>query len=167
VSDLRRALAQRREQLSKSFGQNSGSRQASSHHQGQEQSQGQGRGAGKEQGPGQQLGQEGQVGDSEHASRGVEGDAAASRGGGANELVFGGQAEMDPDRLAFDALPPGHGGEGQELFGLRAANPKANPNPQVAPGSGAAAVGAQGAGYDEGVMRPRNRMLVQRYFDTP
>lgn len=94
-------------------------------------------------------------------------DAAAGRGGGANELVFGGQAELDPERLKFDALPPGHGGEGQELFGLRAANPKANPNAPDGQSTGSAAAGDQGAGYNEGAMRPRNRTLVQKYFDSP
>jgi hypothetical protein len=95
-----------------------------------------------------------------------EDGAGISRGGGANELVFGGGAEMDPDRLKFDALPEGHGGEGQELFGLRAANPRVNPSAPDGVSTGTAAAGDQGAGYNEGAMRPRNRALVQKYFDS-
>jgi hypothetical protein len=82
------------------------------------------------------------------------------------ELVFGGDAEMDPNRLKYEALPEGNGGEADELFGLRAANPKPNQNGQVSPATGRGASGDQAAGYDEGAMRPRNRALVQRYFDS-
>ena len=73
---------------------------------------------------------------------------------------------MDPDRLKYEPLPGGNGGEGEELFGLRSANPKANPNGAASPATGKGASGDQAAGYDEGAMRPRNRALVQRYFDS-
>jgi hypothetical protein len=49
---------------------------------------------------------------------------------------------------------------------MRAANPKAGPRDFVSPASGNGAAGDQAAGYDEGAMRPRNRSLVQRYFDS-
>ena len=88
------------------------------------------------------------------------------RGGEAEELVFGGSAEMDPDRLKYEPLPEGNGGEGEELFGLRGADPRKNPKTGASPGTGAGASGDQAAGYDEGAMRPRNRALVQRYFDS-
>lgn len=181
VSELKNALQQRREQLAKSFGQKSGSsgQQASrpsgqsQQGQGQQGQQGQGKG---QQGKGQSgdgqsgsgqsgNGSQGKGNGDEHASRNVE-EGSPARGGGANELVFGGEAEMDPDRLKFDALPEGNGGEAGDLFGLRAANPKANPNVPDGVVSGSAAVGDQGAGYSEGAMRPRNRALVQKYFDS-
>ena len=73
---------------------------------------------------------------------------------------------MDPDRLKYEALPEGNGGEGEELFGLRGTNPKTNPDGTISTGTGQSATGDQAAGYDEGAMRPRNRALVQRYFDS-
>ena len=93
-------------------------------------------------------------------------EGGVGRGGDPQELVFGGNAEMDPDRLKYEPLPEGNGGEGEELFGLRAANPRTNPDGTVSAGTGAGASGDQAAGYDEGAMRPRNRALVQRYFDS-
>ena len=96
----------------------------------------------------------------------MEEGGGVGRGGDAHELVFGGNAEMDPDRLKYEALPEGNGGEGEELFGLRSANPRPHKDGTISPGTGAAASGDQAAGYDEGAMRPRNRALVQRYFDS-
>jgi len=180
VSDLRKALQQRREQLSKSFGQQSGQRQASSGQQGQQGQgqQGQGQQGQGQQGQGQQgKSGEGQRGDGdststakvipgkEHASNYV--DPSTGHGWAPpGELVFGGQAEMDPDRLKFEALPEGHGGEGEELFGLRTANPKVNGAGLVVPGTGANAAGDQAPGHVEGPLLPRNRALIQRYFDS-
>jgi hypothetical protein len=67
--------------------------------------------------------------------------------------------------LKLDAMPKGNGGEGEELLGLQAANPTVGARPASA-GQGSVAAGQQAAGYDEGAMRPRNRTLVQRYFDS-
>ena len=82
------------------------------------------------------------------------------------DILIGETAEMDPERLKYEALPPGNGGEGDELFGLKSANPKKSPSDFVSPSKGNSATGDQAAGYDEGAMRPRNRALVQRYFDS-
>ena len=72
---------------------------------------------------------------------------------------------MDPDRLKFEPLPPGQGGESDELFGMRAANP---PKGQggASPGTGATATGTQARGNDDGALLPRNRVLIKRYFDS-
>ncbi len=96
----------------------------------------------------------------------MDSSAGVGRGGEAGELLFGEGAEMNPERLGFEPLPAGQGGEAQELLGLRAANPQARPGSSPRNGTGGAAAGDQAAGYDEGAMRPRNRALVQRYFDS-
>ena len=84
-----------------------------------------------------------------------------------NATVFGGEAEMDPDRLKYEALPEGNGGDPGELFGLKQANPKrTTPSTFISPATNTGPTGDQAAGYDEGSMRPRNRTLVQRYFDS-
>ncbi len=163
VNDLRKALQQRQDQLAKQFspGQNKSPttrRPSGKSNKGEGQGEGQGEG---ESGKGQ-----GKSGGDEHASRGVEEGAGAGRGGEANELVFGGQAEIDPERLKYEPLPEGNGGDGEELMGLRGTNPKHQPSDAVSPSSGTGAAGDQAAGYDEGAMRPRNRALVQRYFDS-
>ena len=80
--------------------------------------------------------------------------------------MFGGEAEMDPNRLAFEALPEGNGGEAGELRGLRAANPRVKEGVAVTNGSGANAAGEGAAGWGEAPMRPRNRALVEKYFNS-
>ena len=56
---------------------------------------------------------------SQHASHRGKGGAGVGRGGESSPLVFGGEAEMDPDRLKFQPLPEGQGGEADELWGLQ------------------------------------------------
>lgn len=92
--------------------------------------------------------------------------AGVGKGGDTQELVFGDKAELNADRLKFEALPQGHGGQGEQFFGLRSANPQAKPSGGPSPASGGGSSGTQAVGYDEGALRPRNRELVQRYFDT-
>jgi hypothetical protein len=166
LSELKNALKRRREQLAKSFGQKSGNAGQQASRQSGQGRQPHGQEGQGQPGDGQRGNDRGRGSGGEHASRSVDEDAAPSRGGGAHELVFGGEAEMDPRRLDFAALPEGNGGEAGELFGLRAANPKVNSNAGDGVVSGTAAVGGQGAGYNEGAMRPRNRALVQKYFDS-
>jgi hypothetical protein len=102
-----------------------------------------------------------------HASRGVEQGGGPGRGGEAGRLVFGAEAEMDPARLKLELTPPGHGGEGGELFGLAARDPAlASGVVAAAPAQGAAPTGERGAGHDPGALSPRHRALVRRYFDT-
>ena len=73
---------------------------------------------------------------------------------------------MNPDRLKFEPLPQGRGGEATELWGLRAANPALHgANPRTV-GAGAAATGAQAPGHRESSLLPRNRELIQKYFDS-
>jgi hypothetical protein len=159
TDELRRALQQRQQQLAQRFNPGASNPRSASRPSAQQAQSGQAR-EGQEGRPGQ----DGQPGG--HASRAVDPSAGVSRGGETSELVFGEHAEMDPSRLGFEPLPPGHGGEAEQLLGLRAANPKVNANVRPGTASGAAAKGDQAAGYDEGAMRPRNRALVQRYFDS-
>ncbi|RKH12677.1 hypothetical protein D7V97_07755 [Corallococcus sp. CA053C] len=175
VADLRRTLERRQQALAQRFGQENnaaGNRGAQARRptrrsqsgqgqrgQGQRGQGQQGDGEGEGEGQGQQGGQ--------HPSRGARpGDGASvGRGGDSNPLVFGGEAEMDPDRLAFQPLPEGHGGDAEELWGLRAADPKARTGPAGA--AGAQGTGARGdatAGPGSGPLLPRNRDLVKRYF---
>jgi hypothetical protein len=79
--------------------------------------------------------------------------------------MFGDEAEMDAERLAFQPLPQGQGGEAEELWGLRAAEPVTREGP--APAGGGQGPGAQGeatAGHSGAPLLPRNRELVKRYF---
>ncbi|PZR04442.1 MAG: hypothetical protein DI536_34360 [Archangium gephyra] len=155
MNQLRNALAQRQKELGNKFNPNNGNGQSQ-------------QGEGKPQ-RGPQRGSDGQGSQRQqggHASRNFGGDGEPSRGGEAAELVFGEQAEMDPERLAFEELPEGNGGEAGELRGLRAANPKVKQSAPLTPATGSGANGDQAAGWDEGAMRPRNRALVQRYFDS-
>ncbi|MBN1207659.1 MAG: hypothetical protein JXB05_22535 [Myxococcaceae bacterium] len=166
ISDLRRTLERRRQQLEERFGQESAGRQASRRRQSGAGRQGRGRGQGQ-QGEGQGEG-EGQSGQDAHASRAVrEGPKGAGpgRGGESQPLFFGGEAEMDPERLAFQPLPPGQGGEADELWGLKAADPERE-GVTVTP-SAARGTGAQGdatPGHSAAPLLPRNRDLVKRYF---
>lgn len=171
ADQLRKALSQRREQLSKSFGQKESQRQSGSAQRQGASQRGAGQGSGK-QGPPSDGNGDGSGGPPKldptkagHASRQV--DSSAGRGGGPETpLVFGDSAEMDPERLQFEALPKGNGGEADELFGLRAANPKVGRQP-LNPGTGVGAqAGDQAAGNGEQPMLPKNRALIQKYFDT-
>jgi len=161
AEQLRRALEQRRQQLSNSFGQGkpqSGSSARSPPPSGQTPRQGgaQGEGSG-----GKALDPSGKG----HLSHQV--NPSAGHGPGSDTpLVFGDDAEMDPNRLKFEALPKGQGGEAEELYGLKAANPSTARQP-LSPGtSSGAASGAQAPGNGEAPMLPKNRALIQRYFDT-
>lgn len=167
AEQLKKALEQRRNQLSKSFGQkqSTGSRgqQQSAGRSGQ--SRGSQRGAG--QGEGEGEGESGQLDPTKpgHASRQV--DPSAGHGPAAEtSLVFGDAAEMDPERLNFEALPKGNGGEAEELFGLRAANPKVGRQPLNPGGASGAHAGDRAPGAGEQPMLPKNRALIQKYFDT-
>lgn len=160
ADQLRRALEQRRQQLSNSFGQ--GNRQSGA---------GGPKGAGKWErvkAPAKGDGSGSSSLDPNakgHASRQV--DPSTGKGGGADTpLVFGDDAEMDPNRLKFEALPKGSGGEAEELYGLKAANPRIGRQPLSGGTSNGAAAGDQAPGNGEAPMLPKNRALIQRYFDT-
>jgi hypothetical protein len=169
IFNLRRTLERRQQQLEDRFGQGNSSRQANGRrqsgsgrqNQGQGQvQQGEGEGEGKGEGEGE--------GQSQHASRAArEGNkgAGVGRGGESSPLVFGGEAEMDPDRLKFQPLPEGQGGEANELWGLKAADPQregVTVTPSAARGSGVQ--GDATPGHSTGPLLPRNRDLVKRYF---
>ncbi len=171
ADQLRKALEQRRQQLSKSFGQNQNQSNGSQRPSNGQKSAGRSPGKSGQQGNGQESG-DGNGGDTQldpnkagHASRQV--DPSAGHGpGGDTPLVFGDSAEMDPERLKFEALPKGNGGEGEELFGLRAANPKVG-RQALNPGtSSGAQSGDQAPGNGEQPMLPKNRALIEKYFDT-
>ncbi|WP_317987872.1 hypothetical protein [Hyalangium gracile] len=168
ISDLRRSLERRQQQLADRFGQGNPSQQGSASRSGSGR-RGQGRGQGQgeqEDGEGQGQGQ-GQRGG--HASRSVrEGKGAGvGRGGESRPLVFGDAAEMDPDRLEFQPLPEGQGGEASELWGLKAAEPRREGIMVVpSPTQGTGAQGDATPGYSTGPLLPRNRDLVKRYFGS-
>ncbi|MCP3102256.1 hypothetical protein LZ198_25635 [Myxococcus sp. K15C18031901] len=188
VADLRRSLERRQQSLERRFGEQegqsrSGERSASARRQGQGQQGAEGRegqgqqGAEGREGQGQQgregqgrqgegEGQQGRGASRGHASRGArEGTGAPGREGGHESLVFGGEAEMDPDRLAFQPLPEGRGGEAGELWGLEAADPQRSAGPAGAAGAkGTAAQGEGTAGPGAQPLLPRNRDVVKRYF---
>lgn len=174
IADLRRTLERRQQSLAKNFGEENasrGNRGAQARRPSQRQQSGQGQKGQKGQGQGQGEGEEGDgegPQDGQHASRNVRQGDGASRGGKSQPVVFGGEAEMNPERLAFQPLPDGHGGEAEELWGLRAADPQARTG-QAGPG-GSKGTGAQGdatAGPTSGPLLPRNRDLVKRYFGGP
>lgn len=169
LADLRESLERRRKELEQRFGQG---RPGDSRESSGNSRQGSGRdaragrqGSGRQgQGQGQDGSGQGQDG---HASRNVrQGDGSGvGRGGESRPLVFGGQAEMDPDRLAFQPLPEGHGGESAELWGLKAADPQAHGGrPSGSAGQGTGARGDATAGHTAAPLLPRNRELVKRYF---
>ncbi|MGE6758593.1 hypothetical protein ACQKGO_11310 [Corallococcus interemptor] len=175
IADLRRTLERRQQSLAQRFGEENASRgnrgaQARRPTRRQQSGQGQkGQGQGEGEGEGEEGDGEGQQG-SQHASRNTrQGDGAGTgRGGESQPLVFGGEAEMDPNRLAFQPLPDGNGGEAEELWGLRAADPRARTG-QAGPSSakGTGAKGDATAGPASGPLLPRNRDLVKRYFGGP
>ncbi|WP_237081576.1 hypothetical protein [Myxococcus xanthus] len=170
IASLREALERRRQSLENRFDSNS--RNGSDSQARRQGSRGQNSGQGQQ---GQGQGQSGRGGEGEgqsnsgqqgHASRGVRNGAGVSRGGGSQPLVFGDEAEMDPERLAFEPLPPGHGGdEGEELWGLRAADPRRRAGPAGPGGAqGTQARGDATAGPGAAPLLPRNRDMVRRYF---
>lgn len=178
IADLRRTLERRQQSLAQRFGDENasrGNRGAQARRPTRRQQSGQGQ---KGQGQDGQGEGEGEEGDGEgpqgnqHASRntrqGKGEGAGVSRGGESQPLVFGGEAEMDPNRLAFQPLPEGNGGEAEELWGLRAADPQARTG-QAGPSSakGTGAKGDATAGPTSGPLLPRNRDLVKRYFGGP
>ncbi|NNB91009.1 hypothetical protein [Corallococcus exiguus] len=185
IADLRRTLERRQQSLAQRFGEENASqgnrgaqarRPTRRQHSGQGQKgQGQkGQGQGQEgqgEGDGEEGDGEGQQGN-QHASRntrqGKGEGAGVSRGGESQPVVFGGEAEMDPNRLAFQPLPDGNGGDAEELWGLRAADPQARTG-QAGPSSakGTGAKGDATAGPTSGPLLPRNRDLVKRYFGGP
>ncbi|TQF17817.1 hypothetical protein FJV41_01330 [Myxococcus llanfairpwllgwyngyllgogerychwyrndrobwllllantysiliogogogochensis] len=173
ISELRRSLERRQQSLSQRFEPREGQgAQASSQRSGSRRKQGarqRSEGAsrpgqdGEQQGEGQGEGQ-GQTGNEGHASRGVR-RGTGTQGGGPSPLVFGGEAEMDPDRLSFEPLPEGQGGEAGELWGLEAADPRRGTGSAGAAGSrGTSARGEATAGPGAQPLLPRNRDLVKRYF---
>lgn len=164
ISELRRALASRQRDLAKAFGQGSGSGDSDS--EDGSGSEGKGTGPGKRRGvhP-SRLVQQGK-GDGSGESGDGQGAAGPGPGGGHNPLVYGGQAEVNPDRLKFQPLPKGEGGEAGELWGLQAADPKPDVEHARSDASGAAATGDRAPGTRTGPLLPRNRELVRRYFDS-
>jgi hypothetical protein len=169
IADLRQTLERRRQSLEQRFQQREGN--GSQSQQARRQSQrrngsGQGRNGSGQQGSGsEQNGSQG-GNNAGHASRNVREGAGAGRGGDNQELVFGGEAEMDPERLAFEPLPTGQGGEApQDLWGLKAADPKRQAGPAGAGSAqGTQAQGDATAGPGAAPLLPRNRDLVKRYF---
>lgn len=165
AESLKEALAKRREALAKSFGQKPGTAQgAPKPGEGKKKGTGE-KGEGKGDGEGKGQGQSDGDG---HASRKVmKGGGPAHGDAPPAELVFGGEANIDPDRLKFEPLPEGHGGdEPGELLGLRAANPHAPDDVPRSAATGATATGDQAAGHREGPLLPRNRALIERYFQS-
>ena len=148
VQDLKRALAQRQQQLAKQYGQGNGGQRSAQSQSGQ--------------GQGQSGGQSSESGDGQGQGAGV------SRGGGPGKLTFDNPNEVNPNRLAFAPLPEGSGGdEPGQLWGLRAVDPKASTEPsRGAAATGGMAQGEQAPGNDQGALLPRNRELIRRYFDS-
>ncbi|QSQ12918.1 hypothetical protein [Myxococcus landrumensis] len=155
-----------------SRGARQGARSQGQQGQGQQgegpQGDGQGDGQGRSEGQGGPRGARSGQG---HASRAVESRTGSNEagtgaeGGGHNPLVFGGGAEMDPERLAFEPLPEGQGGEAGELWGLQAADPLRSSGTMGAGGSrGTSAQGEATEGPGAQPLLPRNRELVKRYF---
>jgi len=64
-------------------------------------------------------------------------------------------------------MPEGYGGDGTELLGLVAANPTPRVGGKVTAGSGRGAEGEESPANREGNFLPRNKTLIQRYFDSP
>lgn len=144
VAQLRETLERRQRQLEQRFGQGAGRN---------------GTRPGGQQGEGDGQGQR-----SGHASRQAGKGAGVGRGGTSQPLVFGEEAEMDPERLAFKPLPKGQGGEAQGLWGLKAADPERREGGAGGGGQGTSAQGDAEAGHSAGPLLPRNRELVKRYF---
>lgn len=173
ISDLRKTLERRQGQLAERFGQGNANQPGQGPGQRRSGTSGKSAGTpGKEgEGEGEGEGQKGQAGQSGHASRSVkEGSGSGvARGGGSQPLVFGDEAEMDPERLKFQPLPAGQGGEAGALWGLRAAEPPKDGVPGALPPAvrGPSAQGEAAPGHSSTPLLPRNRDLVKRYFGGP
>jgi chemotaxis protein histidine kinase CheA len=167
LSELKKALANRQSSLNQQFspGKPNGASkpaQAKGKENGKGNSEGEGEGEGEGKdgtGKGKGKGKNGK-----HASRGTQ-KGGVGEGGESEELVFGGEAEIDPSRLKFEKLPEGNGGEAQDLLGLRAANPKVTEH-ETSAATGAFQNGDSAANYREGPMRPKNQALVEKYFQN-
>jgi hypothetical protein len=152
VSQLRQALEQRQKQLASAFGSSSSSSGARA----QEGSSSMGKGTGTEvaQGEGEGDGE----GD-------PDGPGAPVHGPGKGHLRFGPVPELHPERLQFAPLPDGHGGEGQQLWGLSAADPQIHAGGAAAVPGAHLAAGEQTPGHRQESLLPRNRELSRRYFE--
>jgi hypothetical protein len=151
VASLRETLERRQRELEQRFGQGNG-RNGNGSRPGEREGEGEGEGQGRQGG---------------HASRQTrqgKGESGTGRGGESQPLVFGDQAEMDPERLSFKPLPQGQGGEAQGLWGLRSAEPQRREGGGGGGGQGTGAQGDAEAGHSAGPLLPRNRELVKRYF---
>ncbi|HEX4621452.1 MAG TPA: hypothetical protein VH208_07780, partial [Myxococcaceae bacterium] len=142
VSQLRQALEQRQKQLANAFGSSSSS------------SAGKGTGTEVAQGEGEGDGE----GD-------PDGAGAPVHGPGKGHLRFGPVPELHPERLQFAPLPDGHGGEGQQLWGLSAADPQIHSGGAAAVPGAHLAAGEQTPGHRQESLLPRNRELSRRYFE--
>ena len=162
---VRDALAKRREALAKAFGQKPGNGAPPKSATGKKGAKGGAANPSDRPGdkPSHQPGSEG-PGHASHQGHGVgagHGDAPPA------ELVFGGEANIDPDRLKFEALPDGKGGDDPgALYGLRAADPQVANDVPRAGSQGTTATGARAAGQREGPLLPRNRAVIDRYFQA-
>jgi hypothetical protein len=154
VSQLRKALEQRQRQLASAFGSSpaSGGARAEGSSSDQKSSGG---GTGTELAEGEGDGE----GD-------PEGAGAPVHGPGKGHLRFGPVPEMHPERLQFAPLPEGHGGEGQELWGLSAADPRVHAGGATAVSGARLASGEQTPGHRQESLLPRNRELSRRYFES-
>lgn len=170
LAQLRQSLERRRQALENRFDSQNGNGATAQSQQRSGQKGQSGRGRQGRNGSGGEDGSDGQ-GPQGHASRGVKqgNGSGAGRGGESEPLVFGDQAEMDPERLAFEPLPQGKGGdEAEELWGLQAAEPLRHAGPAGAGGAqGTSARGDATAGPGAAPLLPRNRELVKRYFGGP
>jgi hypothetical protein len=175
LEELKRALERRRSELGRSFGQGqSGAQRSASSRRSQKSRHGEKNEAGNEESSsgGEEATGEGTA---THTERVASGPHASHLMAGAPEhgpaadtdLVFAGAAEMDPARLKLRALPEGLGGEGTELLGLVAGNPTQSRAHRETAGSGAAVAGEQAPANREESILPRNKALIQRYFDSP
>jgi hypothetical protein len=185
IEELRKALQQRRDGLAKAFGSGTGERRSATAGRPRRSPGGAGNagaqgkrpspgapGEESAQGGGEEGAREGKASRTvkelggEHASRMMKG--APTHGPGEDTgLVFAGRAEMDPTRLTKKALPEGSGGEGTELLGLVAADPQRPGGGKITPGSGSPALGEEAPANREQDYLPRNKTLIQRYFDSP
>jgi hypothetical protein len=107
---------------------------------------------------------QGEKGGPGHASR-KAGTGGVGRGGDTAELLFGGEAQMHPERLFVEKLPDGNGGEAQALVGLSAVNPLLGDSKETA-GTGEFTSGSSAATFREGPLRPKNQALVEKYFSN-
>lgn len=159
ASALREALARRQERLEKAFPDTQSSGRPSASSGSKPAGVGQQRGTGGRDST--ELRPDGQA----HASRQVNAGTGGDDEPADSHLVFGGAAQMDPKRLAFEPLNPGApGDEATELLGLKAVDPRVSARSLTTVSSGANAVGGPAAGWSDGPLLPRNRAVVEKYF---